>query len=340
MAKAAQTGSGFFAGAFGQFFGQALQSLIPLIGPMLTPLFNWLGGLFDRHKGRDSVVAFAAEMGGFDALHAKLLEVGAAGEAAWVKLTQGTPSGNKDVAAQNIQMVIDLLNKQKVAGDATVDGLTNDLAGLPAKAAGAAAGVSGAFNGMLTAAELAAKGIGDAFNGIPTGFKNPNGGHGTSGNTGVTGGGIVPDGWQGHTGTGINGIPSGGSGVIPGAMDVGGGTSTGILGPDYWKRQWERNNPGQPYPGDAWLWDDIRKQVPQMAAGGYVRARPGGTLVNVGEGGEDEVVTPASQMGGLTVNIYGDIDSEARARRVVEDFTRIVSQGGRHRTMALNAVSR
>jgi len=44
-----------------------------------------------------------------------------------------------------------------------------------------------------------------------------------------------------------------------------------------------------------------------MAAGGYVPARPGGTPVVLGEGGEGEYVTPASKMGGggtvLNINV-------------------------------------
>lgn len=36
--------------------------------------------------------------------------------------------------------------------------------------------------------------------------------------------------------------------------------------------------------------------IPQLAQGGLVRARSGGTLVNVGEGGEDEAVVPLSRM--------------------------------------------
>lgn len=120
---------------------QGINLLIPGLGTLLQPLIGGLmgmiGGLFDRHKGRDSVVDFAASMGGFDALHAKLLQLGADGEALWVKLTQGTPSGNKDIAAANIQAVIDALNRQKVAGSAATDGLLSDLAAVPG-AAGAA----------------------------------------------------------------------------------------------------------------------------------------------------------------------------------------------------------
>jgi hypothetical protein len=38
--------------------------------------------------------------------------------------------------------------------------------------------------------------------------------------------------------------------------------------------------------------------TPHLASGGYVPARPGGTLVTLGEGGQGEYVVPASQMGG------------------------------------------
>ena len=39
-------------------------------------------------------------------------------------------------------------------------------------------------------------------------------------------------------------------------------------------------------------------QVPQMKAGGIVRARRGGTLVNVGEGGQDEAIVPLGRGSG------------------------------------------
>lgn len=47
-------------------------------------------------------------------------------------------------------------------------------------------------------------------------------------------------------------------------------------------------------------------QVPQMAAGGYVPARPGGTLINVGEGGRGEYVVPENQMGAVNVTIVSN----------------------------------
>ncbi len=51
--------------------------------------------------------------------------------------------------------------------------------------------------------------------------------------------------------------------------------------------------------------------IPRLAAGGIVRARPGGTLAVLGESGEDEAVIPLSRAPGalkqdVTVNIYGD----------------------------------
>jgi len=63
--------------------------------------------------------------------------------------------------------------------------------------------------------------------------------------------------------------------------------------------------------------------VPGMAEGGILRARPGGTLVNIGEGGRDEAVVPLSKMaatGGpvnITINVSGaDVDG---LRKVTEE---------------------
>jgi hypothetical protein len=39
-----------------------------------------------------------------------------------------------------------------------------------------------------------------------------------------------------------------------------------------------------------------RGSIPQFANGGYVKHRPGGILANIGEGGEDEVVSPVSKL--------------------------------------------
>lgn len=61
--------------------------------------------------------------------------------------------------------------------------------------------------------------------------------------------------------------------------------------------------------------EDLFKQelhdrgVPGYAHGGVIPARAGGTVIRVGEGGEDEMVMPvskAAQWGGPTVNIYND----------------------------------
>jgi hypothetical protein len=49
--------------------------------------------------------------------------------------------------------------------------------------------------------------------------------------------------------------------------------------------------PSQPWPPEG-------AANPNMATGGLVRARPGGTWKRLGEAGEDEYVTPASRMGG------------------------------------------
>jgi predicted transcriptional regulator len=55
--------------------------------------------------GRDLVKEFAASMGGFDALHVKLQTLGAAGEALWIKLTQGVGRNNPAEAKAAIEAI-------------------------------------------------------------------------------------------------------------------------------------------------------------------------------------------------------------------------------------------
>jgi TP901 family phage tail tape measure protein len=74
--------------------------------------------------------------------------------------------------------------------------------------------------------------------------------------------------------------------------------------------------------GEAQAWLDTRPEtdvgaldVPGMASGGIVRARPGGTIVRLGEGGRDEAVTPLGGSGGgagVTVIIEQDGHQTAR----------------------------
>jgi hypothetical protein len=78
------------------------------VGGLLANIFG-LGT-----AGRDAVKDFAASFGGFDDLHAKLLTLGAAGEALWVKLTQGVGKNNPEQA----KAVIEEINKALAGQDA------------------------------------------------------------------------------------------------------------------------------------------------------------------------------------------------------------------------------
>ena len=54
--------------------------------------------------------------------------------------------------------------------------------------------------------------------------------------------------------------------------------------------------------------------IPRLAEGGIVRARPGGIIANIGEGGEDEVVAPLSKingMGGVHIHLHDSVISSA-----------------------------
>lgn len=76
-----------------------------------------LANLFDRNKGRDLVVDFAETFGGFDQLHAELLELGDEGEQLWIKLTQGVGRNNPDQARKAIDEVTAALSKKSAASD-------------------------------------------------------------------------------------------------------------------------------------------------------------------------------------------------------------------------------
>jgi hypothetical protein len=79
--------------------------------------------LFNNHHGRDLVIDFADNLGGFDALHASLLQGGAAGEALWIKLTQGVGKNNPEQAKQviaEVQRFLDALGNTKVSPEIDV----------------------------------------------------------------------------------------------------------------------------------------------------------------------------------------------------------------------------
>lgn len=67
--------------------------------------------------------------------------------------------------------------------------------------------------------------------------------------------------------------------------------------------------------------------LPKFARGGIVRASPGGSIINVGEGGRDEAIVPLPRGmrsmvgggGGATINVAGSILSERDLVRIVEN---------------------
>jgi hypothetical protein len=77
--------------------------------------------------------------------------------------------------------------------------------------------------------------------------------------------------------------------------------------------------------------------TPEMAAGGIVRARPGGTVVRVGEAGQDEAIVPLGGRGGrvgsthITIN-NPVVDNDARVEQLASAVARRIYQGGAVRT--------
>jgi hypothetical protein len=69
--------------------------------------------------------------------------------------------------------------------------------------------------------------------------------------------------------------------------------------------KWEQMHPGEPNPyGET---DPQAGSTNKFATGGIVRARPGGTRVTVGEGGQDEAIIPVNRLGGVTINVEGSL---------------------------------
>jgi hypothetical protein len=66
----------------------------------------------------------------------------------------------------------------------------------------------------------------------------------------------------------------------------------------------------------------ISELIPGLADGGIVKARPGGTLALIGEGGQDEAVVPLGRSGsafpssGITINVSGALDPVSVARQI------------------------
>lgn len=84
-----------------------------------TLLFQGVKAIFDRGQGRDLVEDFVKKNfgGSFDALHAKLSELGEDGEKLWIKLTQGVGSNDKEAAKKAIDEVTQAIadHEQSVA---------------------------------------------------------------------------------------------------------------------------------------------------------------------------------------------------------------------------------
>ncbi len=94
--------------------GSAFNAVLPGVGAMLGPLLGKIGGYFKNlfgggSAGRDTVKSFAASMGGFDALHKQLNDLGSLGEKLWINLTQGVGRNNPAEAKRAIGAISDAL---------------------------------------------------------------------------------------------------------------------------------------------------------------------------------------------------------------------------------------
>jgi hypothetical protein len=92
--------------------GTLIPGLGALVGSLLGPLLDKVANLFDRNKGRDSVLDFAADFGGLDGFQKHLEQLVASGRLAteeahrlWVMLTQGVGRNNPEQAKAAIEEI-------------------------------------------------------------------------------------------------------------------------------------------------------------------------------------------------------------------------------------------
>ncbi|WP_297429318.1 DNA-binding protein [Clostridium sp.] len=64
--------------------------------------------------------------------------------------------------------------------------------------------------------------------------------------------------------------------------------------------------------------------IPQLANGGYIKHRPGGILANIGEGNEDEIVSPVSKLKNI---INNSIPSQQQQSQAITYAPQIIIQG-------------
>lgn len=91
-----------------------------------------VGFIKSANDGRKAVEDFAKASGGFDAMHQKLLTLGAAGEELWVKLTQGTAKGD----AVGAQKLIAEIKDKLAAAEAQTKSWNESLSTLASSIAG------------------------------------------------------------------------------------------------------------------------------------------------------------------------------------------------------------
>lgn len=85
-------------------------------------------------------------------------------------------------------------------------------------------------------------------------------------------------------------------------------------------------NMGLPLPG----WKNTGDQIPGLANEGLVKASPGGTIVRLGEGGEDEVVLKASRFGkgggapSVSIDLRGARFGRASASEIIDELSDVL----------------
>ena len=279
---------GFLSQHLGSFLGSSLSSLIPglgtLLGPLLGALGSKIGGFFKNLFGGNQVKDLINQtFGSYDALRQQLNELGAAGEQMWIKLTQQTGKGDVNSARQQIEAINAALeaHKQKLNETQTA-----------AQQAGAAE--SAAFQQakeQIAALDQQIQGLQQSIaNEAPEEVM-----------------GIV----EAQTRQQIQILQEQRTAAQQQMEQAGQQFLDTVNGADVTVNvHWNPDPLPTPGGGSAPYepYEAPEPPAPPMARGGIVRARPGGTLVRVGEAGRDEAIVPlgAGGAGGGTAVIQLD----------------------------------
>jgi len=291
--------SGFLTSNLGGVIGSAVSALIPGLGALLGPLFGKIGSFFKNlFGGNDTRDLINQTFGSYDNLRSQLNALGAEGERMWIRLTQQTGRNDMQSARQQIDAINQALeaHKQKL-----------NEAGAAAQQAGQQE--SAAFQHAREQISQLDQQIQSLQQSIANEAPEE-----------VMG--IV----EAQTRAQIQALQEQRAAAQQQIDQAGREYLQSVNGQDvtinvHW------NADPLPNTGTAPSYEPYEApEPPPMARGGIVRARPGGTIVRVGEAGSDEAIIPLNGSGGGAGTVVLELDGRTIAEVAVPFIPGVVKR--------------